>query len=151
MRNIIFYILFAFILSSCGESYHNERLHNIKQQYEIVSEKHNQLSNDIKRLTSYKQQLEQQCEELNYISKGKQIQYIITLEIKQTSFSLDLEEHIKNDLNVVKLQIPVSKEFFNSVNKGTKLSNEMRVGSLILRGSYKKLNVIVTNKEIKTI
>lgn len=149
MRNII-YILFVLVFSSCGESYHNERLYNIKQQYENVSRNHKRLVDDIERLSSYKQQLEQQCEELNYISKGKQIQYIVTLEIKQTSFSLDLEEHIKNDLNAVKLQIPVSKDFFNSVNKGTKLSDKMRVGSLILRGSYKKLNIIVTNKEIKT-
>lgn len=75
--------------------------------------------------------------------------YLLTLEIKQSTFTLDLAEHAKNELNAITLQIPVSYTFYNKVSIGQNISEEFKYGSLILNGDFSTLKVKVKNKEIK--
>ena len=75
--------------------------------------------------------------------------YLLTLEIKQSTFTLNLAEHAKNAINAITLQIPVSYTFYNKVSIGQNISEEFKYGSLILNGDFSKLKVKVKNKEIK--
>ena len=75
--------------------------------------------------------------------------YLLTLEIKQSTFTLNLAEHAKNVMNSITLQIPVSYTFYNKVSIGQNISEEFKYGSLILNGDFSKLKVKVKNKEIK--
>lgn len=77
--------------------------------------------------------------------------YLLTLEIKQSTFTLNLAEHAKNAINAISMQIPVSKTFYDSVSIGQNISEEFKYGSLVLNRDFSKLKVKVKNKEIKRI
>ena len=82
-------------------------------------------------------------------AEGAKKRYILTLEIKQSHFTLNLMTHAKDKWNAVKLQIPVDKEFYDSVKQGEKISETFRTASFILNGSFGDMNVTVLKKEEK--
>ena len=55
--------------------------------------------------------------------------YVVTFCIKQTHFTLDLEEHLKDSMNEITIEIPVDKEYYDSVSIGI---NFRLVGSVLL-------------------
>jgi len=75
--------------------------------------------------------------------------YLITLEIRQSTFSLDIGQNIKNRINSIEFTIPVSKEFYASVDIGTKLNNTFKWGSFVFDGDFSKLNVTIKNKRME--
>ncbi len=75
--------------------------------------------------------------------------YVITLEISQTHFTTDIHEHIADAMDELVMDIPVSKEFYNSVEVGDVISNEFKVGELMKNGSYSSWTVKVTKKTYK--
>ena len=76
--------------------------------------------------------------------------YVVTLEMKQTHFSLNLGKHLKDSMNKATLQIPVDKEYYDAVKIGTVLNNKFRSGSLLTEGSLGKWKVTVIKKTVKT-
>ena len=87
--------------------------------------------------------------EKSAFTSGYEPVYLLTLEIKQSTFTLDPAEHAKNAINAITLQIPVSYTFYNKVSIGQNISEEFKYGSLILNGDFSKLKVKVKNKEVK--
>ena len=75
--------------------------------------------------------------------------YIVVFEIKQSHFTLDLSEHLKDAMNSLTMEIPVDKEFYDSVEIGDVISEEFRTGSLLMKGSFGKWKVTVANKETR--
>lgn len=75
--------------------------------------------------------------------------YIVELEIKQSHFTLDLSEHAKDAMNKLTLGIPVDKDYYDSVYIGKEITNNFRMGSLLMKGSFGKWKVTVKNKYIK--
>ena len=75
--------------------------------------------------------------------------YIITFSLKQSHFSLDIGQHLKDAMNEITIQIPVDKEYYDSVRVGERIADDFRVGSLIMSGSFGNWNVTVKNKEIQ--
>ena len=75
--------------------------------------------------------------------------YVITFRIKQTHFTLDIGEHIKDSMNEIKIEIPVDKEYYDSLSVGDTINDDFRMGSLIMHGSFGSWNVTVDNKEIR--
>lgn len=73
--------------------------------------------------------------------------YVLELEISQSHFSLDLEEHLKDSMNKITIPIQVSEEYYYSIEEGDTLSNEFRVGSFIFKGSIGSWDVKVINKQ----
>lgn len=115
-----------------------------------------------------RQELYQQCEslraEVDALSEQKEMlqnevisikeetgtaKYVITLCIKQTHFTLDLKEHLKDSINEITIEIPVDKDYYDSVSIGDVINDEFRMGSLILHGSYGNWEITVTGKEIR--
>ncbi len=95
------------------------------------------------------------CISLNTAYAGEKIQntnssikHIVTFELKQVSFTLDLMTHIKNEANKTTFQIPTSKEFYDSIKVGDEITDDFRVGSFILKGNLGAWNVTVIKKEI---
>ena len=72
--------------------------------------------------------------------------YVLTLKVKQSTFTLSISEHIKNSMNAIEFNIPVEKSFWESQSIGSELSNHWKPGSLIFNGDFSKLKVTVTNK-----
>lgn len=147
MKNLFTIVLFVLTLSSCVN--YDENAETAKRQFYKYQNELSSLSKEIEVLKHDKELLMNECKTLNILKEGKTPHYVITLGIKQTSYSLDLGEHIKNDLNAIRIEIPVSKDFYDSVDKGDYISNEMRMGSLILRGTFKKIKIKVIDKQLK--
>ncbi len=82
------------------------------------------------------------------IDKGVE-KYILTLKIKQTHYTLDLDEHLKDAANALTIQLPVTKEYYDSVEIGTKIKDSFRVGSMIFKSSFGSWNVVVKDKTIQ--
>lgn len=93
--------------------------------------------------------LEEKLKELKIYEGGKTPKYILKLHLKQTHFSLSLTKHIKDAMNAIDFEMPVDKDFYNSVSVGTDIVNNFRVGSCILYGSFGDWKMTVKNKEIR--
>lgn len=68
--------------------------------------------------------------------------YVVTFRIKQSHFTLDIGEHIKDAMNEITIEIPVDKEYYDSVAVGNTVNDDFRVGSLIMHGSFGNWNVL---------
>lgn len=75
--------------------------------------------------------------------------YIVTFEIKQKHYSLDIGQHLKDNINAITIQIPVDKDYYNQINIGDTIADDFRMGSLVMSGSFGSWNITVQNKEIK--
>lgn len=75
--------------------------------------------------------------------------YVITFNIKQSHFTLDLSEHMKDAMNDISIQIPVDKEYYDSVEVGDTIADDFRIGSLVMKGSFGSWDITVKNKEIQ--
>lgn len=74
--------------------------------------------------------------------------YLVTLQLKQSTFTLDIGEHVKNKMNAVTMTITVDKRFYDKVRIGQELSNTFKSGSLLFNGDFSRMKVTVTNKRI---
>lgn len=113
-----------------------------------------ELDNQIQTLQEEIHNLETQKEKLkNEIVDIKEengtAKYVITFEIKQSHFSLDIGKHLKDAMNAIEIEIPVDKEYFDSVEVGDTINDDFRVGSLVMKGSFGSWDITVKNKEIR--
>lgn len=76
--------------------------------------------------------------------------YVLELEISQSHFTLELEEHLKDSMNKITIPIQVSEEYYYSIEEGDTLSDEFRVGSFIFKGSIGSWDIKVINKKTVT-
>jgi hypothetical protein len=151
MKKLFYLLLYTLILVSCGE--------NSKE-----------IKSDIEKLNSYKSTLQSQTSVLKDsidfyqneladlksktivqkdINKGKTPHYILKLKLKQSHFSLSLTKHIKDAMNAIEFEIPVDKDYYNSVSEGTEIVDNFRTASLILSGSFGSWEMSVVSKYIK--
>ena len=75
-------------------------------------------------------------------------EYIVTYKFKQQHFTLDLFEHVKDESNAFEISLPTTKEFYDSLTIGQTITDNLRYGSIILRGSFGKNVVTVVDKKI---
>lgn len=74
------------------------------------------LQEEIRALETQKEKLENEIVDTK-VENGT-AKYVITFEIKQSHFSLDLGKHLKDAMNAIEIEIPVDKEYFDSVEVG---------------------------------
>lgn len=75
--------------------------------------------------------------------------YVVTFNIKQSHFTLDIGQHLKDEMNDISIQIPVDKEYYDSIKVGDTIADDFRMGSLIMKGSFGNWDVTVEDKEIQ--
>lgn len=90
-----------------------------------------------------------QVQALKLGTSAKPIKYILKIRLKQANFTLNIKKHIQNAVNSIDFEIPVDKEFYDSVSKGTEIIDDFRFGSLILSGSFGDWEMTVKDKEIR--
>lgn len=74
--------------------------------------------------------------------------YMLKLQLKQSHFSLDLGDHVKDSMNKAEFWIAVDKEMYDSVSNGSEILDKFRVGSLIMSGSFGSWHVKVLEKKM---
>ena len=109
---------------------------------------------DVAKLESEIAQLEAERDRLNEEILNTKIdnglaKYVITFNIKQSHFSLDLGEHLKDAMNDISIEIPVDKEYYDSVEVGDIIDDSFRMGSFIWKGSFGNWKVTVESKGIR--
>lgn len=107
----------------------------------------NELQNQIASLEEEKSSLEQYIS--NYKKENDIKKYVVTLEIKQSHFTLDIGEHIKDSMNKIEIELPVDKQYFDSVNEGDAINDDFRFGSWVMSGSFGSWDVTIGKKEVR--
>lgn len=72
--------------------------------------------------------------------------YVLEIEVKQNHLSFSLGTYIKDAINAFEFKIPVSKNYFDSVEIGTILADNFRFGSLVTEGTVGSWKITVKNK-----
>lgn len=80
---------------------------------------------------------------------GDSHKYILKLRLKQSHLSLSIKKHIKDAMNAVDFEIPVDKEFYDSVEEGQEIIDNFRFGSMVLYGSFGDWELKVKKKYVK--
>ncbi len=93
--------------------------------------------------------LDSRLKELKIYDSGKIPKYILKMHLKQSHFSLDIDKHIKDAMNAIDFEMPVDRDFYNSVAIGTVIVDQFRTGSFILYGSMGDWKMTVNGKEIR--
>lgn len=91
-------------------------------------------------------------EQVNALKSGnnaKAPKYILKLHLQQSHLSLSIKKHIKDAMNAIDFEIPVDKEFFDSVSEGTSIVDKFRFGSMILAGSFGDWEMTVKDKVVR--
>ena len=132
---VILIAMIAIILSGCSKT-------------EIVSnEEITKLESEIAQLEAERDRLNEEI--LNTKIDNGLAKYVITFNIKQTHFTLDIGEHLKDAMNDISIEIPVDKEYYDSVEVGDTIDDSFRVGSFIWKGSFGNWKVTVESKNIR--
>lgn len=72
--------------------------------------------------------------------------HYLSLEFRQSSFTLSIGQHIRDAANAFSITIPTTKEFYNSVRVGDELGSKFKGASFLLSGNIGKRKVIVKDK-----
>ena len=102
---------------------------------------------DVAKMEAERDQLNEEI--LNTKIDNGLAKYVITFNIKQTHFTLDIGEHLKDTMNDISIEIPVDKEYYDSVEVGDTIDDSFRVGSFIWKGSFGNWKVTVESKDIR--
>lgn len=111
---------------------------SVDNLYKDILEKHKEITD-----------LNEKLKELNIYKSGKTPKYILKINLRQSHFSLSITKHLKDAMNAIDFELPVDKDFYNSVSVGTQIVDNFRTGSLLLHGSIGNWNMRVSGKEIR--
>ena len=75
--------------------------------------------------------------------------YIVTFEVGQKHYTIDLLTHAKDEINQVSFDVAVSEDYYDSVEIGDVINDEFRVGSAVLNGSFGKWNITILDKRVE--
>ena len=122
----------------------NNKLMNERKQLEVEVNGNRNINEQLK--YQHKALVEQINKDKFALSASNTI-YIVKIKIHQTTYTLDLEEHIKNKINDIEFEIPVDKAYYDKCSIGQKVSDPgLKLGSLLVNGDFSKLNVKITGK-----
>ena len=114
---------------------------------EYLEQQRDELRTEIATLQDQKAAIE--AEVVNAKVESGTTKYVVTFCIKQSHFTLDIGEHLKDSMNEITLEVPVDKEYYDNVTVGSVINDDFRMGSLIMHGSFGNWKVTVDKKEIQ--
>lgn len=141
MNKIVLVFLSFFLLMGCNSQEEKNAMIIERQKEEIAT-----LEREIEELQLEKEALIKEVE-YRKVTSGT-AKYVITLEIKQRHY-FDLGKALKDELNKIELQLPVDKEYYESLEVGDILDETFRMGSLLMEGSFGNWEIKVVKKEIQ--
>lgn len=133
----------AILATLCGCQNNSD----LKYEKETLQRDVAQLQEEVADLEEERDYLEEYLSETREENGIKR--YVVTFEIKQTHFTLDIGTHIKDSMNKLELEVLVSEEYYNSVDVGTVINDDFRVGSFLMKGSIGSWKVEVIDKRVE--
>lgn len=114
---------------------------------ELLEQKCADLRSEIAILTEQKSAIE--AEIIDAKEANGTAVYVVTFRIKQSHFTLDIGEHLKDSMNDITFEVPVAKKYYDSVSVGDVINDDFRMGSFILHGSFGNWKITVDKKEVR--
>lgn len=93
--------------------------------------------------------LDEHLEESHIYQSGRTPKYVLGIKLEQSHFTLDITEHAKDAMNAIEFEIPVDKEYYNSVMIGEEIVDDFRVGSFLFNGSLGDWEMTVEHKNVR--
>lgn len=140
--SILLVIIMIFTLCGCG----SEPDEALKAEIARLEIEKSEINTQIDALESELSALKQEV--VNTKIETGNAKYILTINIRQTHFTLDIGQHLKDAMNDISIQIPVDKEYFDSLEIGDVIDDSFRMGSFIFKGSFGNWKVTVEDKDI---
>ena len=143
MKNLIILSTIICLFTSCYDM--QDKMNLLAECDNLISKKislENTISGlqeDIKNLNAEKRAL----------ASGREPRYIVKFKIKQGTFTLDIFEHIKNEMNSIEIEVPVCKEYYNKLSINQDLTDKFKWGSLVMDGDFSTLHMRVIGKRIE--
>ena len=75
--------------------------------------------------------------------------YYVTLRFTQSSYTLNLWQHVKDKANEFSLTIPTTKKFYDSVKVNQELRKKFKKASLLISGNIGERKIIVDRKFVR--
>ena len=149
MKKFLFILMLSLVFVSCEtkESLTDD-ISKLRNEKEVLSKNVDSLNVEIVELNSNIVSLSEKFKELT-IYEERTPKYVLKLRLKQSHFSLDIGKHIKDAANAIEFEMPVDRDFYNSVDVGTNIVDEFRAGSFLLSGSFGDWEMTVKGKEIR--
>ena len=132
---VVLIAMIAIILSGCSKT------------ETVPNEEITKLESEITQLEAERDRLNEEI--LNTKIDNGLAKYVITFNIKQTHFTLDIGEHLKDSMNDISIEIPVDKEYYDHVEVGDVIDDSFRMGSFIWKGSFGNWKVTIESKDIR--
>lgn len=147
---IALYAMLAVVLSSCESQQDVQNdIERLKNERTTIQQEVQNLSNSKSNKQKEIALLDEKLKELKIYNSGRTPHYILKIRLKQSRVSLDIGKHMKDAMNAIEFELPVDKDFYNSVSVGTKITNEFRTGSFILNGSFSSWDMTVKAKVVR--
>lgn len=150
-KQIIFLSIVTSLLFGCQES-----KEDLQGDIAKLNGKKTSISSEVQSLEASKDniqaqilELQSKLKELKIYDSGKIPQYILKIHLSQSHLSLSISQHMKDAANAVDFELPVAKEFYDSVKEGDKIVDNFRAGSFMLYGSIGSWDMKITKKEIR--
>ena len=143
MKKILTFIIALTCLVSCYTDEDKAQLqkecHGLVTEISTLKEKKEALYHEVSEL---------RCERKAYAA-GREPRYIVKFKIKQGTFTLDPFEHIKNEMNAIEVEVPVTRDYYNRLKIGQDLTDAFKWGSLVMDGDFSNLHMRVEGKRIE--
>ena len=130
-----------------------ENMESAERNNRLMRERR-QIESEINANKNINNRLKQQYDALNnQINKNKfaldmsKNIYIIKIKIHQTTYTLDIGEHIKNKINDVEFEIPVDKSYYDKCHVGQSITDaSFKWGSLLMDDDFSVLKITIQGK-----
>jgi len=150
MNKILLLLLSVLILSSCEtEQDVKDSIVRLKSERSSISSEVMTMRSEVNHLSDSLTKINEELKIKGMISSGQKPKYVLKLKLSQSRMTLDIDEMMKDAMNEAEFTIPVDEEMYKSVQPGTRLVNNFRVGSFIMNGSFSSWDITVINKEIQ--
>ena len=93
--------------------------------------------------------IEERLHESRILQSGRTPKYVLGIRLEQSHFTLDITEHAKDAMNAIEFEIPVDRDYYNSVSAGEEIVDDFRVGSFIFSGSLGDWEMTAVSKHIR--
>ena len=120
-------ICLSFVACKSNEEYMNETITELEEELFY-------LESEVLALEAMKEILQSEITDMK-VENGT-AKYVVTFNIRQKHFTLDIGQHLKDEMNELSIQIPVDKEYYDSIEVGDTIADDFRMGSLIFKGSF---------------
>lgn len=150
MKYTLKFLLFITLLLFSCESTNDVQsdIDKLRTERSKLESEVNHKNNTISQLDATIGSKNETLKEMDIYLDGDKPLYVLSIELSQSHFTIDIEEHIKDAMNAIEFDMPVDKDFYDNVQVGDEILDNFRMGSFIMNGSLGDWEMEVKRKKI---